>query len=69
MKRPALRIWNHLAAGLPVVNDNDVMIVQKVKYQPRQYTNSRLAELSLVVDTGGEFSGGEHGSKEIRRFK
>lgn len=59
-KRPKLRVWrngflpedyNESAAGLPAGGLFDVSA------QNKRYTASRLAELSLIVDTKGAYKG------------
>lgn len=61
MKRPRLRVWDN-ARGK---TDADFAFEEIKKAEtasfvaPKRYTSSRLAELSLVVDTGGAFQGGK----------
>lgn len=54
LKKPSLRVWNHKAT------DNINMKVENIGFrdiipQKEAYENSRLAELSLVVDTKGKY--------------
>jgi hypothetical protein len=55
LKKPKLRVWNNRALD-PV--DKKVPDLKKDDYQPvakQLYKKSRLAELSLVVDTRGRY--------------
>ena len=56
LKKPSLRVWNNKAI------DNIDMKVENIGFkdiipEKEAYENSRLAELSLVVDTGGAYQG------------
>lgn len=62
LKRPALRVWSK------EVNIKEIKKRLKSQEEPlppaapiarKHYTGSRLAELSLIVDTGGAYEGGE----------
>lgn len=57
LRRPGLRVWNNrltvVDAVLPHV---DIQSPTSVA-QPKPYQKSRLAELSLVVDTKGRYKG------------
>ena len=56
-RRPNVRVWNHKV----VVNEQaEKTPIQKIDYQPqpkREYKQSRLAEISLIVDTSGKYKG------------
>ncbi len=55
MKKPKLRVWNNRAMD---VIDKKMPDLKKDDYQPvrkQLYKKSRLAELSLVVDTRGRY--------------
>ena len=56
-RRPSVRVWNHKI----VVNEQaEKTPVQKIDYKPlpkREYKKSRLAEISLIVDTSGKYRG------------
>ena len=56
-RRPSLRVWNH---KLNIIDDNikeaDIKIDPQIP-QKEIYHSSRLAELSLVVDTKGRYRG------------
>ena len=56
-RRPGVRVWNHKA----ILNEQAEKVpVVKVDYNPqpkREYKRSRLAELSLIVDTAGKYKG------------
>ncbi len=56
-RRPNIRVWNHKILAVEQV---EKIIVQKIDYKPepkREYKKSRLAEISLVVDTSGKYQG------------
>ncbi len=57
LRRPRVRIWNNrlMAAG----KDEDLVAVkpQRAMVAPKVFKTSRLAELSLVVDTKGRYRG------------
>ncbi len=56
-RRPGVRVWNHKI--LPV-EQAEKEPIQKVDYKPvpkREYKKSRLAEISLIVDTSGKYKG------------
>ncbi len=56
-KRPNVRVWNHKAI-LPEKKEEIAPV--KVDYIPRKkelYKKSRLAEISLIVDTAGRYKG------------
>lgn len=58
-KRPSLRVWNNKIKGDEVYIENEKIVnteVPKVN-DYRHVTTSRLAELSLIVDTKGAYSG------------
>jgi len=59
MKRPRLRIWNHKYRELDDIEIHKVVEPKKKVNKGRYYTSSRLAEISLVVDTQGVFRGGK----------
>ena len=56
-RRPNVRVWNHKI----VVNEQaEKTPIQKIDYKPlpkREYKKSRLAEISLIVDTSGKYRG------------
>ena len=60
--RPTLRVWN-LAIGkieTEFINESEAKKDElKTRKQDRRVGASRLAELSLIVDTSGKFKGGE----------
>jgi len=58
LKRPKLRVWGN--AGAKIMNETeaiDDMIKARQPVPVKHYATSRLAELSLMVDTGGAFRG------------
>ena len=58
-RRPGIRIWNNRLA--PVVDKEKIPTLKfdSTKSSKEYYKKSRLAELSLVVDTEGEYQGAE----------
>ncbi len=62
LRRPGLRVWNHMLKEL----ETEAVISEAVAATaplPKHYTASRLAELSLIVDTRGAYGGEEKGEK------
>jgi len=60
IKKPKIRVWNHhLSKTNKELIDQKIEPAKQVIVAPRlrPYTKSKLAELSLVVDTGGAFQG------------
>ena len=61
MKRPALRVWRKSIENFEAIEIDIHKAVQekgvKVDIGPKTYTKSRLAELSLIVDTKGLYRG------------
>jgi len=58
-RRPNVRVWNHKIITNEKIEET---AVQKVEYAPapkREYKKSRLAEISLIVDTSGRYKGEE----------
>ena len=59
MKKPKLRVWNN-QWGKSREKDETVAVKQVAKIQPKPlYARSKLAEVSLIVDTGGVYRGGD----------
>ena len=57
MRRPKIRVWNHKVI---VPEKEEIIITKKSDYEPvvkTKYKGSRLAEISLIVDTGGKYRG------------
>ncbi len=56
-RRPRTRVWNHKI----IINEQaEKVSIQKIDYKPlakREYKKSRLAEISLIVDTSGKYRG------------
>jgi hypothetical protein len=72
LKKPRIRIWNYLAGGIPL-EESDIMPSPKTSakellpFEHRYMSRSRLAELSLVVDTRGVYQGEKsQGGMEIK---
>lgn len=56
-RRPRLRVWNHKAMMVEQEEKVEVIKPDYVVTEKRAYGQSRLAELSLVVDTTGKYRG------------
>jgi len=54
LMKPSLRVWQNLSRS---VIQHDIMEhkIEIKRVKKRQFTSSRLAELSLIVDTQGKF--------------
>ncbi|MDD4477231.1 MAG: PrgI family protein [Patescibacteria group bacterium] len=63
LKRPKLRVWNKdFFVGIEKMAEEDVEAkIEHIK--PKKFGTSRLAELSLIVDTRGMYEGEERGSE------
>jgi hypothetical protein len=62
MKRSKLRVWNHKIMMSEA--DDETIPMPAEKILSKHYSFSRLTELSLIVDTGGEYKGeAESGAK------
>ena len=57
MKKPSLRVWYHTISSAKGGDEEFIKIVSDLPVAKRHYTYSRLAELSLIVDTSGAFEG------------
>lgn len=70
LKKPSLRVWNNRLSLESEVEDEEVKIVPETSQErPKMVTTSRLAELSLVVDTKGVYRGEEENNKKEIRLK
>lgn len=68
LKRPNLRIWNKKNSSIEAVEEEDKKTIVEFTPAPvKHYTKSRLAELSLIVDTKGAYKGEEREDTEIKR--
>lgn len=56
-KKPRLRVWHHEATPLPRQATKMTDVKKTTTIPKKPLTKSRLAELSLVVDTGGAYRG------------
>jgi len=54
-KRSKLRVWNHKIGMIEL--DDETIPMPAEKIPAKHYSFSRLTELSLIVDTGGEYKG------------
>ncbi|MBI5230244.1 MAG: PrgI family protein [Candidatus Magasanikbacteria bacterium] len=58
LRRPALRVWDKTASDQELklaMQLGSVLTAQVVKAEKKEFTRSRLADLSLVVNTGGMY--------------
>jgi hypothetical protein len=58
-RRPGIRIWNNRLASVVDKEKIPTLKFDSTKSSKEYYKKSRLAELSLVVDTEGEYQGAE----------
>jgi len=58
-RRPGLRVWNNRLGSVIDENKIPTLKFDTTKSSKEYYKKSRLAELSLVVDTEGEYRGSE----------
>ena len=63
IKKPNLRVWYHTILLANEEDEDQMKIVPNIPIDKKHYTNSRLAELSLIVDTKGAFRGAEENSE------
>ena len=56
-RRPGLRVWNHKAMMVEQEEKVEIIKPDYIVREKRAYGQSRLAELSLVVDTTGKYKG------------
>jgi len=59
-KRPSLRVWDKLFGKESVIEEIEKNPTEAMPVAPpKPLTTSRLAELSLIVDTRGSYKGGD----------
>jgi hypothetical protein len=60
LSRKRLRVWNNKLSARVNYRKEETRgdIAPKAHLSPKRYATSRLAELSLIVDTGGAYHGG-----------
>lgn len=57
-KKPRLRIWHHILGKTGEEDTEEIVHVKPaIKYEPKHLSTSRLAEVSLIVDTQGSYKG------------
>lgn len=57
-KKPQLRVWNQILSKTGEEEMEEIIITKQATLMPtKQFSGSRLAELSLVVDTKGSYQG------------
>ena len=66
LRRPGLRVWNNALQRTDIgFNEKEAKVMPEISRAPaRAYSGSRLAELSLIVDTRGAYKGEEKNNKE-----
>jgi len=73
--RPKLRAWNNknktaISYDQPDGNDiTDKSSFEPVAFKPKKLVESRLNELSLIVDTRGSYQGEQDVGVEVKPFK
>ncbi len=62
IKRHRLRVWRNDLLSVHINYEKDETAKEKEFFQPppKRHTTSKLAELSLIVDTGGAYRGEEN---------
>ena len=65
LRRPKLRIWYFMASEFNYKIDRENFTLAAKITPEKHYTASRLAELSLIVDTRGAYRG-ERGDSEVK---
>ena len=65
LKRPKLRIWYFISDGFDYKIEKENLAPAAKIAPEKHYTASRLAELSLIVDTRGAYRG-ENSRREVR---
>ncbi len=64
IKKPKLRVWNNALYNVDYKEEDELEVAIALPAPPSKYpTSSRLAELSLIVDTGGAYRGESGESK------
>lgn len=67
-KRAKIRIWNNSFGKSQIVSEKtEEKVAVKQIIPVKHYTTSRLAELSLIVDTGGAFESDEDDNNMLRQ--
>lgn len=57
-KKPKLRVWNNAIKGMDYSNNEAEDLISEFSApKVKRYSTTRLAELSLMVDTGGAYRG------------
>lgn len=66
LRRPGLRVWNNALQIVDIgFKEKDVKVAPEIPQAPAKvYSGSRLAELSLIVDTRGAYPGEENEEKD-----
>lgn len=63
LKRSKIRVWNHSSGPEKGKYEEVEVDTGEIIPPPKKFTTSRLAELSLIVDTQGEYKGEENNNK------
>lgn len=60
LRRPKIRVWNHRLA--PVIDKEKIPTLkfEETRTAKEYYKKSKIAELSLIVDTEGEYKGSDN---------
>jgi hypothetical protein len=57
LKKPKIRVWNNRALAVELKTVTNIKADDKIIPKKQVYRRSRLADLSLVVDTKGRYRG------------
>jgi len=69
LKRPGLRVWDKSFGKDMAVDEVEILPEKEEIYLKGEFSSSRLNELSLIVDTHGEYKGEKEGGVEVRKLK
>lgn len=59
-KKPRTRVWNNRILSVKIKKDQNIVISDGPPPKKQLYRRSRLADLSLIVDTKGRYRGQEN---------
>ena len=69
-RKPFLRVWNNAISQEASIFEEKVSIAQEPVQAPAKiFNNSRLTELSLIVDTQGAYGGENRPSETMKKIK
>ena len=69
-RKPFLRVWNNAINRDPAIFKEKVLVAKEpVRAPTKIFNNSRLTELSLIVDTQGAYSGEDKPDNTMKKIK